>query len=68
MKTIILNNQTRVLVPDDAMAVRIYVDTIEPYSQKRYESLSKKAQKKMITESKYICYQKITKKAQTGIN
>lgn len=22
----------------------------------------------MITESKYICYQKITKKAQTGIN
>lgn len=28
----------------------------------------KKAQKKMITESKYICYQKITKKAQTGTN
>ncbi len=47
MKTIILNNQTRVLVPDDAMAVRIYVDTIEQYSPKRYESLSKKAQKKI---------------------
>ena len=47
MKTIILNNQTRVLVPDDAMAVLIYVDTIEQYSPERYESLSKKAQKKI---------------------
>ena len=52
------------------MFIHIYAAKINNKfkKQKQNKDFIKKAQKKMITESKYICYQKITKKAQTGIN